>query len=156
MKTVLLTLGTLRDLPLRSRIQGVTLLELMAVIMVIGILAAIAIPSYRQYVMRAHRAEAKAALLRLATNQERFYLQNRRYGSVEDLVDAALLEEGGLSERGTYQITIDGPDATTYRATARPVDGGAYDMRDDAQCTSFSITPLGERAATGSAVDRCW
>ena len=53
----------------KRRQQGVTLLELMAVVMVIGVLGAIAIPSYRQYTMRAQRTEAKTALLQLATNQ---------------------------------------------------------------------------------------
>ena len=60
----------------KRRQHGVTLLELMAVVMVIGILGMIAIPSYRQYVTRAQRVEAKTALLRLQTNQERFYLAN--------------------------------------------------------------------------------
>ncbi len=69
----------------RRRMAGVTLLELMAVVMVIGILGIIALPSYRQYVMRAQRTEAKTALLRLQTNQERFYLANRRYGATADL-----------------------------------------------------------------------
>ena len=140
----------------KRRQRGMTLLELMAVVMVIGILGMIAIPSYRQYVMRAHRAEAKAALLQLATNQERFYLTNRTYGTVAELVAAGLLAADGLSERGTYQVTIDDADANTYTATATPVDGGAFDMRDDDQCTTFSLTPQGERTATGSAPDRCW
>ena len=61
----------------RRTMLGVTLLELMAVVMVIGILGMIAIPSYRQYVMRAQRGEAKTALLQLQTNQERYYLANR-------------------------------------------------------------------------------
>jgi len=58
---------------------GVTLLELMTVVLVIGILSAIAIPSYRQYTMRAQRSDATAALLRIASAQEKFYLQNNTY-----------------------------------------------------------------------------
>src|SRR5690606_11326785 len=89
----------------KRRQHGMTLLELMAVVTVIGVLGMIAIPSYRQYVMRAHRTEAKAALLQLQTNQERFYLTNRTYGTAAQLIAANLLRAGGLSERGTYQIT---------------------------------------------------
>jgi type IV pilus assembly protein PilE len=140
----------------RRGMLGITLLELMTVVMVIGILGMIAIPSYRQYVMRAHRAEAKAALLQLQTNQERYYLNAREYGTVDELVAANLLAAGGLSERGTYRVTIAGADTQTYTATATPIDGGAYDMRDDAQCATFSITAQGERTATGTAPDRCW
>ena len=63
-------------LSLKRQSQGVTLLELMIVVVIIGLLSIIAVPSYRQYSIRAHRTEAKTALIRLATNQERFYLQN--------------------------------------------------------------------------------
>jgi type IV pilus assembly protein PilE len=136
--------------------RGVTLLELMAVVVVIGILGALAIPSYRQYVMRAQRVEAKTALLQLATNQERFYLTNRSYGTVAQLIAANLLEADGKSERDAYQITVAGADATGYTATATPIAGGQVDMRDDSQCTTFSITAQGVRTATGSAPASCW
>jgi type IV pilus assembly protein PilE len=135
---------------------GVTLLELLAVVLVIGILGVIAFPSYRQYALRAQRTEAKSALLQLATNQERYYLANRTYGTVAQLVAANLLAAGGLSERGTYQLTVAGASATTYTATATPTAGGAVDMTADTQCTTFSITAQGLRTATGSDPTRCW
>ena len=135
---------------------GVTLLELMAVIMIIGILAMIAIPSYRQYAMRAQRAEAKSALLQLQTNQERFYLTSRTYGTVAQLIAANLLTADARSERGTYDLTIGVANATTYTATATPRAGAAFDMTTDTQCTSFSITAQGVRTATGSTPDTCW
>jgi type IV pilus assembly protein PilE len=56
----------------RSRERGVTLLELMAVVVIIGILASIAIPSYRSYLLRAQRTGGTAALLRIAAAQEKF------------------------------------------------------------------------------------
>jgi len=136
---------------------GVTLLELMAVIMIIGILAMIAIPGYRQYAMRAQRAEAKSALLQLQTNQERFYLQNRIYGTAAQLIAANLLAADARSERGTYNLTIDDPPTvTTYTARATPRAGATFDMTTDAQCTSFAITAQGVRTATGSTPDTCW
>jgi type IV pilus assembly protein PilE len=133
---------------------GVTLLELMAVVMVIGILGMIALPSYRQYVMRAQRTEAKSALLQLATNQERFYLANRTYAGTANL--AALGFPSGTSEKGTYTLTIAGENANGYTATATPASGAAFDMTGDTQCTSFSITAQGARTATGSDPTRCW
>ena len=132
--------------------HGMTLLELMAVIMVIGVLGMIAIPSYRQYTMRAQRSEAKAALMLLQTNQERFYLTNRTYSA--DPV--ALGFAGSITERGAYALTIAGANATGYTATATPRAGGAIDMQNDAQCTTFSITAQGVRTATGSAAASCW
>jgi len=138
----------------RRRMAGVTLLELMAVVVVIGILGMIALPSYRQYVMRAQRTEAKTALLRLQTNQERFYLANHTYGGTADL--AALGFATGLTENGSYQLTIAGADATTYTATATPVAGGRIDMTQDAMCTTLSLTAQGVKTATGSNPTSCW
>jgi type IV pilus assembly protein PilE len=128
----------------------------MAVVTVIGILGVVALPSYRQYTMKAQRTDAKAALLQLATNQERFYLANRTYGSVADLKAANLLSDTERSERGAYQITITVANTATYTATATPVSGGAFDMTEDARCTSFSITAQGLRTATGSNPGSCW
>ncbi len=64
---------------MHKNMRGVTLLELMIVVVIISILTAIAYPNYRQYATRAKRTEAKAALLQIATNQERFYLHNNTY-----------------------------------------------------------------------------
>ena len=132
-----------------------TLLELMCVVVVIGVLGMIAIPSYRQYMMRAHRTEAKTALMRLQTNQERFYLANRTYSGDPDQLGFT----GDLSERGTYALTITGANATGYTATARPRAGGAFDMRDDDQCAAFLINAQGMRTARDSEDDpspNCW
>jgi type IV pilus assembly protein PilE len=131
---------------------GITLLELMAVVMVIGILGMIAVPSYRQYVMRAQRTEAKAALMLLQTNQERFYLANRTYSG--DPV--ALGFAGGLTERGSYTLAVAGANAQGYTATAMPRAGAVFDMTADADCTSFSITAQGIRTATGANAANCW
>ena len=132
--------------------HGYTLLELMLVVLVIGVLGMIAVPSYRQYVMRAQRTEAKTALMRLQTNQERFYLANRIYSGDPDQLGFA----GDLSERGTYTLSITGANATGYLATATPRAGGAFDMRDDEQCATFSINAQGVRTATGTDTARCW
>lgn len=136
----------------RRSMLGVTLLELMAVVMVIGVLGVIALPSYRQYVMRAQRTEAKNALLRLQVNQERFYLANRTYSG--DPV--ALGFPDSISERGTYSLSIDGANAAGYLATATPREGGAVDMREDDQCTTFTINAQGIKDATGTTADTCW
>ena len=140
----------------RRRMAGITLLELMIVVVVIGVLGMIALPSYRQYVTRAQRTEAKAALLQLATSQERFHLANRRYGSVAELIAANLLTSTGKSERGLYALTLTGVTAQGYLATATPVSGGAADLTGDAQCLTFTLTAQGQRGATGSQAATCW
>ena len=138
----------------RRHMAGMTLIELMAVVMLIGVLGMIAIPSYRQYVARSQRTEAKSALLRLATNQERFYLQNRIYSSDPSALGFA----GNNTERGVYSLRITGASVNGYTAIAEPRTGGAFNMMNDA-CTSFSITAQGARtatAATGFDPATCW
>jgi type IV pilus assembly protein PilE len=136
---------------------GVTLLELMAVVMVIGILGMIALPSYRQYVMRSQRAEGKAFLLQVQTNQERFYLANRRYGTVAELQAANLLSANARSERGIYQVAIAVPTPVLgYTATISPVAGAPIDMTADVQCATFAIDAQGVRTATGTDAANCW
>ena len=142
----------------RRRMAGITLLELMAVVTIIGVLGMIAIPSYRQYTRRAHRTEAKTALLQLATNQERFYLQNRRYGTIAELAAANFPVE---SENQVYTIAITTTNglAVDYTATATPVPGGGsngVDQSDDSDCASFSINSQGLKSASPDAAGRCW
>jgi type IV pilus assembly protein PilE len=138
------------------RMAGMTLLELMAVVMIIGVLGMIAVPSYRQYVMRAQRTEAKSALLQLATNQERYYLANRIYGTVAQLqaTNPPLLPTPARTERGLYDITLENVTVNGYLAIAKPVPGGP--MALDAQCTEFSLTAQGLRAADGTVPANCW
>jgi type IV pilus assembly protein PilE len=140
------------------RMAGVTLLELLTVVTIIGILGMIAIPSYRQYTRRAHRTEAKTALLELAANQERFYLQNRRYGTIAELAAANFPV---ASENGVYTMAITTVNglAVDYTATATPVAGGGTNgivMTDDTECASFSITSQGVKSATPDPSNRCW
>lgn len=144
----------------RARMRGVTLLELMAVVVVIGTLAAIAIPSYRQYSMRAQRTEAKSALLQLAANQERFYLLNRRYGTLAEL-GAPPFNFPTQSENGVYTLAVApaaGGLAQGYAATATPAAGGGangVDMTADAgACGTFTLTSQGIRSSAPK-ID-CW
>jgi type IV pilus assembly protein PilE len=143
----------------RTNAAGVTLIELMVVVMVIGILGIIALPSYRQYTMRTNRTEGKTALLRLATNQERFYLQNRTYSAN---VDAGIGFNSATSENGVYAIALTtmGGWPQDYTATATPVAGGGSNGVDQSGdvCTQLSITSAGVRSAVASDghPERCW
>ena len=139
---------------------GVTLMELLTVIVVIGVLTSIAIPSYRRYTMRAQRSDATAALLRIAAAQEKFYLQNNTYTTT---VGAGGLNLGaGTSERGWYNLTIAAPTGftigTAYLATATAVSGGG--QIDDLDCRTFTIRETGERGAANSGgtsnTPNCW
>jgi type IV pilus assembly protein PilE len=142
--------------------RGVTLIELIVVIVVIGILASIAIPSYRNYVTRANRTEGRAALLALATAQEKFYLQCNTYTAALDpaadsACDPANLKFSPASERGYYTITVTAADATGWTAEAEP--NGAPQSGDD-RCQWFQLTSTGTKSAKNAggtdSTQECW
>ena len=95
--------------------RGVTLIELMVVILVLAILASIAVPSYRRYVMRSNRTEATAALLQLRIAQEKFFLQNGQYADDGALTTAppAGLGLPGTTASNYYTVTLDRTSTTT-------------------------------------------
>ena len=144
----------------RSREHGVTLLELMVVIVIIGIMATVAIPSYRSYLLRAQRTDATGALLRIAAAQEKFYLQNNRYATEAERASAPPAGLGiPATEHGYYQLAIDNDDTSLdFTATATVIGGGAQDK--DAACRAFTINQAGARTATNSAdasnTAQCW
>jgi type IV pilus assembly protein PilE len=145
---------------MRSRERGVTLLELMAVVVIIGILASIAIPSYRTYLLRSQRTDATAALLRTAAAQEKFYLQNNRYATNDELDDAPPVGLGiPATEHGYYTVTLASVDSTLdFTATATAKAGGA--QAKDIQCVTFTINQTGTRTAVDNSnadsTGNCW
>ena len=144
------------------RNRGFTLIELMVTVSIVAIIAAVAIPSYRQYVRRANRMDATTTLLRLASNQERFYLQHNSYAS-DDLLDDAPPAGLGMvgTERGLYTLSLSpaaGGYAAGYTATAAVVSGG--EQSDDDDCARFTVNEMGVHGATdrngADNTDRCW
>jgi type IV pilus assembly protein PilE len=142
------------------RPRGVTLMELLVVVVVIGILASIAVPSYRNYMIRTHRTDATCMLLRIQSAQEKFYLQNNRYSG--DLVAAPAdggLGIGAVSEAGKYDLSVAaGAGNQSYVATAAPRAGGG--QNDDTKCRAFTIDERGTRRAVDSGgaerTAECW
>ena len=99
---------------LTGQMQGVTLLEILIVAAIVAMLAAIAYPNYRDYTHRAQRSEPKAKLLELAANQERYYLNANRYGTLAELGYPVPL----ITKSGNYTITISRNDAAAFSISA--------------------------------------
>jgi len=128
------------------KMRGVTLLELMVVVTILAIMVAIGYPNYRDFVDRAKRNEAKAILLEIAQNQERFYLQNNVYGDMAALGYADPL----TTDSGAYQVTIGANDANNFTATATYQLGG----NEVGKCSSFTIDGRGTQ--TSAPLADCW
>ena len=140
---------------MRNRMKGVTLIELMIVIVVVAILGSIAVPSYRSFVLRSHRVEAKTALLALAAAQEKFYLQNNTYATNSLLTTAppSGLGLAATTENGWYTVAIaNGANAAGFSATATATGT----QTADGDCASFTINQLGVKTATGDKPTVCW
>ncbi len=134
---------------MHKMMRGVTLLELMIVVVIIAILTAIAYPNYRQYAARAKRNEAKAALLQIATNQERFYLQNNTYTT--DMTALGFpVGANFLTDTDSYIINVGAADANDFTAIA------TYQNADDeaGKCATFQIDGRGSK--TSAPLADCW
>jgi len=133
----------------RRYMRGITLIELMIVVVIVSILAAISYPSYREFAARAKRNEAKAALLKIAVNQERAYLQNNSFTA--DLTVLGFPSTPTYqTETGSYVITIPNADAAGFTATATYQLGGAESLK----CNVFTIVGSGVKTS-GPDAD-CW
>ena len=128
--------------------RGVTLLELMIVTVIIGIMAAIAYPNYRQFVARAKRNEAKAALLQIAQNQERFYLQNNTY--TLDMTQLGFPINPFITDTESYSVRVTDADANDFTAVATYQNADA----EADKCQTFNIDGRGGKTSGPDA--NCW
>lgn len=147
-------------LPAKDRQRGFTLIELMIVVVVVAILAAIAFPAYRDYVIRSNRATAKSMLTQVADRQEQFYVANKRYSIT--LVALGYPSDpffvgrnGGATAAGgnaIYTVSLENTGITTFTVAADVANQQAEDTR----CTRFMLAHTGQRTATGTAAADCW
>lgn len=129
--------------------SGVTLIELVIVVTILALLVMVAFPNYRDVSARAKRNEAKATLLQIAAQQERWYLNNNSY--TLDMTNLGFDVGAGYitpSETYTVSVTDAGPNNFRAVATYRPTDAEA------GRCRTFELDARGERIS--SPETDCW
>jgi type IV pilus assembly protein PilE len=150
--------------------RGFTLIELMITVAIVGILAAVAYPSYREYVAKSRRAEAQALLMQSSQWMERFYAENFSYSAntagvavTDATMFPARYSQSPASGTAAYTITVVAATATTFTVTATRTGTMAAD-----KCGNFEITHTGiKQLATGTyssaagatqvaAMQSCW
>jgi type IV pilus assembly protein PilE len=125
--------------------QGFTLIEVMITVAIIGILAAIALPAYTDYVMRGRLVDAHNGLAGMRANMERHFQDNRTYATVGAFVSPCATTPATTRVVGTFQLSCSaGPDATTFTLSA--VGSGATNG------FTFTVDQQNNRATTVSGV----
>lgn len=139
-----------------SRESGFTLIELMIVIAVVGLLTAIALPSYQSYVARGKRAEARAEVLKAEGWLERYYTENNRYadGPTSTANAAFSARFGPVPATGpaNYNISVTFPTITSYSVVATRTGSMTTD-----NCGNYTKTNTGSMAIASYSGDtsRC-
>lgn len=126
--------------------NGFSLIEVMIVVIIIGILCAIAYPSYQQYIHKSHRAQARAALLTAASHLEKTAAATGVYATT-------LPESLKTVESKTYTIALaSGASPTAYLLQALPTGAQQQD-----KCGALRLNSMGEKSRTGNApLSECW
>ena len=138
----------------RAAQRGFTLLELMIVVAVIGILAAIAIPMYSDYITRSRIIEATTALGDMRSQMEKFYMDNRTYLVAGNCAVNNYMTQYNLVASNKFNLSPAVPcTATTYTLRASgigPMAGYTYTI--DQQNTKTTIGT----GAWGQVSGTCW
>ena len=133
---------------------GFSLIELLIVLAISGILASIAYPNYRNYILRAHRIDGQSALLDLACRMETYYSLHGpwRTATIGTGKPTDVLSQH-LSPEGWYYLSLLNLTDTTYTLQATPQN------KQDTLCQSLTLTNLGAKGITGTGIidiSQCW
>ncbi|MFK5969097.1 MAG: type IV pilin protein [Candidatus Marithrix sp.] len=144
--------------------KGFSLIELMIVVAIIGVITAIAYPTYRQHVLESNRFEAKSALMDLSQLQEEFYIENNKYASnFGNSPNSMNIEKAGFAKdkgkfisknskldllNGYYELSLTGNN-NGYTLTADAIGTQV----EDTECLQFTIDQASRKEATS---DKCW
>lgn len=135
-------------------VRGFTLVELMIVVAVIAILAAVAIPSYMRYTLRANRAAAEDVMLDMASAQERYMIDARQYTtSNAQLGYSSTTMPNAVASNYTVAVSTSVGPPPTYTITATPKTGSL--QARDTDCGTLTLDSGGNKTPSPSTT-RCW
>lgn len=132
--------------------RGFTLIEAMIVVAILGLLAAVAYPSYQDYVIKGNRSAAQSFMLEVASKQERYLLDARAYAA--DIAALGMTVPSSVSANYTITSAPTGGTPPGYDVTAVPIGN---QLAKDTLCGTLTINATGTKTASGSGgVSQCW
>lgn len=132
----------------RGHTAGFSLIELMIAVAIVGILGAVAFPSYQDHMRKGRRAAAQGYLMDLAQRQQQYFLDNRGFASAASALGYASTPTD-VSPYYTVAIALAGGPPPTYSITATPTGSQASDT-----CGSLTLNSAGTKSS--SAGTKCW
>jgi len=141
---------------MKKTARGMTLIELMIVVAILGIIAAIGYPSYLDHVKKTRRSEGMGELLELADRMERHYSDIGSYDQNDGSDMTVDVIYRTTTAKGYYTLSIDaGTDNVDFTARAAPTSLG---QQDTDKCGTFIITSQGTKTVTGGSLSAsdCW
>ena len=129
--------------------KGFTLIEVLITVAIIGILGAIAYPSYSTFVTKSNRAEPQKELLELANLMEQYFIDHRTYTNKLTLLGKSA--DSYDTDSGNYTISVSASDTTTFTINAAIKTGSS--QASDSTCSSMSVNNTGKKKATSNS---CW
>jgi type IV pilus assembly protein PilE len=134
----------------KSKARGFTLIELMIVVAIVGILAAIAYPSYQDHVRTTRRSVATGCVQEMAQQMERRFTTELTYAGTTTLPTLGCVNS--VSGSHTFTFSTGEPTVRTYAIEAQPLGNQQYD-----NCGNLSLNQAGVKGKTGNApANKCW
>ena len=131
---------------MKSAHRGFTLIEVMVTVALVAILAAVALPTYRDHVRKSRRAEAQSFLLAVAARQQQFLLDTRSYGAT--LAAVGIATPSNVAQAYNLALVVPGGAPPTFTLTATPTPDQASE-----RCGTLGIDQAGTKTA---AISGCW
>ena len=133
----------------REKQKGFSLLELMVTLLIVGILAAVAIPSYQSHVTEARRSDATTMLVNVASLQEQYFLDNKTYAA--NMTNIGFSANPFVTENGYYQVQVQAATASCPILTCYIIEAAPQNAQSGDSCGTLTINSQGTKLPSG-----CW